>query len=245
MAINTGVLCLLYCRYKPAHSFAHWCPHYFQTTMTIDHDKHFWDRSAAKYSTSKVSDQAGFERTLERTRDFLKEGDAVLELGCGTGSAALLLAPSVRRYLATDLSPKMIGIAQEKLAANATLSGLEFRATTAESLSTEASRYNAILGFNYLHLVRDTPATMINIHKMLDDGGLFISKTPCVGEMNPLIRWVALPVMHSFGWAPYAGSFTTADLRKHIVSAGFEILADEMHSSKGNDKRPFIVARKK
>ena len=86
---------------------------------------------------------------------------------------------------------------------------------------------------------------MINIHAMLDDGGLFISKTPCVGEMNPLIRWVALPVMHSFGWAPYAGSFTTADLRKHIVSAGFEIMADEIHSSKGNDKRPFIVARKK
>ena len=77
---------------------------------------------------------------MERTRNCLKEGDAVLELGCGTGSAALLLAPSVRRYLATDLSPKMIGIAQEKLAANTTLSGLEFRATTADSLSTEAFR---------------------------------------------------------------------------------------------------------
>lgn len=216
--------------------------------MSVDDDKRFWDRSAAKYSKSNVSDQAGYERTLEKTKGFLKESDRVLELGCGTGSTALLLAPSVRQYLATDLSPKMIKIAQEKLAADAadaTLSGLEFRATTADALSKETAKYSAILGFNYLHLVRDTPATMQSIRTMLDDGGLFISKTPCVGEMNPLIGWVAIPVMHAIGLAPYAGRFTAADLKKHIVTAGFEVLVDEIHSSKGNDKRPYIVARKK
>lgn len=213
--------------------------------MNMDNDRHFWDRTADKYSTSKVSDQAGYERTLERTRNFLKKGDAVLELGCGTGSTALLLAPSVARYLATDLSPKMVAIAQEKLAANPALTGLELQATTADALAAGASKYNVVLGFNYLHLVRDTPATMQSIRTLLVDGGLFISKTPCLGDMNPLLRWVALPVMHSLGWAPYVGSFTTAELQKHIASAGFEILADEMHSSKGNDKRPFIVARKK
>ncbi|OAQ98085.1 hypothetical protein LLEC1_03901 [Akanthomyces lecanii] len=213
--------------------------------MTVDEDQHFWDGTADKYSTSKVGDQAGYERTLDRSRSFLSKDDHVLELGCGTGSTALLLASSVGRYLATDLSPKMIRIAQEKLTANPALTGLEFRATTADALSTEASSYKVILGFNYLHLVRDTPATMQSIRALLDDGGLFISKTPCLGEMNPLIRWLALPVMQRFGWAPYAGSFTAAELREHIVSAGFEILADEMHSSKGNDRRPFIVARKR
>ncbi|KAJ2980486.1 hypothetical protein NQ176_g2616 [Zarea fungicola] len=212
--------------------------------MTVDSDTKFWDAAAKKYSLSKVGDQAGYERTLDKTRSFLKESDRVLELGCGTGSTALLLAPSVSRYLATDLSPKMIEIAQEKLAKNNAISGLEFRATTAAALSTEASKYSTIIGFNYLHLVRDTPATMQSIRTMLEDGGLFISKTPCLGEMNPLIRWVGIPVMQVFGWAPSVGSFNTADLKRHIVSAGFDILVDEIHSSKGNDKRPFIVARK-
>lgn len=214
--------------------------------MTVDNDKHFWDRTAEKYSTSKVSDQAGYERTLEKTKSFLKESDHVLELGCGTGSTALVLAPGVRRYLATDLSPKMIQIAQDRLAAQPTaMTGLEFRATAADALSAEPARYHAVLGFNYLHLVRDTPATLQHIRGMLDDGGLFVSKTPCVGEMNPLIRWVALPVMHRVGWAPYADTFTTADLRRHIVEAGFEIVVDEIHATKGDDKRPYIVARKK
>ncbi|KAK3186570.1 hypothetical protein K4F52_004610 [Lecanicillium sp. MT-2017a] len=212
--------------------------------MTVEDDKSFWDRSAAKYSKSQISDQAGYEKTLDKTKSFLKESDTVLELGCGTGSTALLLAPSVRRYLATDLSPQMIEIAQKKLEANTAISGLEFRATTAQALSTEAAKFSAILGFNYLHLVRDTPATLKSIRTMLDDKGLFITKTPCIGEMNPLIRWVAIPAMHAVGLAPYAGSLTTAALKDHIRAAGFEILVDEIHSSKGNDKRPYIVARK-
>lgn len=214
--------------------------------MTVDNDAHFWDRTAEKYSKSKVGDQAGYEQTLEKTGNLLKESDRVLELGCGTGSTALLLAPLVRRYLATDLAPEMIKIGQQKKsAADSTAAGLEFRATTADSLATEAARYSVILGFNYLHLVRDTTTTLRSIHGMLDSDGLFISKTPCVGDMNPLLGWVALPVMHRFGLAPYAACFTAAGLRRDVVAAGFEIIAEEIHSSKGNDKRPFIVARKK
>ncbi len=212
--------------------------------MTADDDKVFWDRSAAKYSKSQISDQAGYEKTLEKTKSFLKDSDSVLELGCGTGSTALLLAPRVNRYLATDLSPQMIEIAQQKLDASVAISGLEFRATTVETLSTEATRFSAVLGFNYLHLVRDTPGTLQSIRTMLDDKGLFITKTPCIGEMNPLIRWVAIPAMHAVGLAPYAGSLTTAGLKHHITAAGFDILVDEIHSSKGDDKRPYIVARK-
>lgn len=214
--------------------------------MTVEHDKRFWDRAAEKYSSSKVSDQAGYERTLEKTKTFLTASDHVLELGCGTGSTALVLAPCVRRYLATDLSPKMIDIARGKLTGRPSPVdvGLELRATTADALLNDAARYNAILAFNYLHLVRDPSTTLRSIHTMLSDGGLFISKTPCVEEMNPLIGWVALPVMHAFGLAPYAASFTAASLRRSIVAAGFDVLIDELHCSKGNDKRPYIVARK-
>jgi hypothetical protein len=74
--------------------------------------------------------------------------------------------------------------------------------------------------------------------------GLFISKTPCVGDMNPLLRF-ALPPMRAIGMAPYAGVFRAADLSQHISAAGFDILATENHATKGNDNRPYIVARKR
>lgn len=212
--------------------------------MSIASDTRFWDRSSRKYARSAIADQAGYERSLDRTRALLRSGDRVLELGCGTGTTALRLAGDVQDYLATDISAGMIAIADEKHAADP-IPALIFRATTAEALASDAARFNAVLGFNYLHLVRDVPGTLRCIHALLTAGGLFISKTPCVGEMNPLIRLVLLPAMRAIGKAPYVSLFGVEDLSQHISAAGFDILATESHATKGNDSRPFIVARKR
>lgn len=211
--------------------------------MSIAADARFWDRISRKYSRSKISDQAGYERSLERTRALLTSGDRVLELGCGTGSTALRLAADVESYLATDLSAAMIAIAEEKNRA-APVPALVFRVATAESLASETGQFDAVLGFNYLHLVRDAPATLRSIHGLLGAGGLFVSKTPCLGEMNPLIRLVLLPAMRAVGLAPFVTALKAADLQRLIAAAGFEIIATERHATKGKDARPYIVARK-
>jgi ubiquinone/menaquinone biosynthesis C-methylase UbiE len=213
------------------------------TIMGIVSDTRFWDRASSKYAAGAIADPAGYERTLHRTRSLLQSADRVLELGCGTGTTALLLASNVQYYLATDISAGMITIAKEKHAAGR-IPGLVFKTTTAETLVPETPPFNAVLGFNYLHLVRDLPDTLRRIHDLLAAEGLFISKTPCVGDMNPLIRFV-LPAMRAIGKAPYAGVFRTAELTQHISAAGFDILAIENHATTNNDRRPYIVARKK
>ncbi|OAQ73948.1 UbiE/COQ5 family methyltransferase [Pochonia chlamydosporia 170] len=208
-------------------------------------DKAFWDKSAKSYSKSKVSDQPGYERTLNLSKSYLNKTDKVLELGCGTGSSAFILAPSAAKYLATDISSEMIKIANEKHEAQDQVPGLEFRVATAEDVAKDGLKFNAVLGYNYLHLLHDPWGTVRTVRDMLEDGGLFISKTACLMDMNPLMRWVLLPVMQVVGKAPHVDSFTGGELRKRIEEAGFEILLDEVHASKGDDGRPFIVARKK
>lgn len=210
--------------------------------MSTANDARFWDRTSRKYAKGTIADQAGYERTLERTRALLGPGDRVLELGCGTGTTALRLAGEVQGYLATDISTEMIAIANEKHAVDP-IPALAFRAATVEVLSPNDTQFNAVLGFNYLHLVRDLPGTLRYIHALLVPQGLLISKTPCVGEMNPIIR-LAVPAMRAIGLAPYAGVFRAADLSQQIRAAGFDILATESHASKGKDNRPYIVARK-
>lgn len=210
--------------------------------MSTASDARFWDRSSKSYAKSRISDQAGYERTLQRTSALLKPTDRVLELGCGTGTTALQLASGVENYLATDISAGMIAIADEKLAATP-IPGLAFRAAAAEALASEAARFDTVLGFNYLHLVRDLPGTLHSIHALLAPGGLLITKTPCLGDMNPLIR-LALPLMQMVGKAPYAGVFSAQELSDLITAAGFEVVSTERHASKGKDSRPFIVARK-
>jgi ubiquinone/menaquinone biosynthesis C-methylase UbiE len=212
--------------------------------MSITSDARFWDRSSRKYAKSSIADPNGYERTLERTRAYLQPEDSVLELGCGTGTTALRLADGVRSYLGTDISGGMIAIADEKLAVEP-IPALSFRTATAEELVQEESRFDAVLGFNYLHLVRNVPGTLRSIHVLLKPGGLFISKTPCLGDMNPLIRLLLLPAMRAIGKAPHVSSLGASALEQLVIGAGFDVLVRESHASEGKDQRPYIVARKR
>lgn len=204
-------------------------------------DARFWDRTSPRYAKSRIADQAGYERTVEVTRALLRPNDRVLELGCGTGSTALRLAGDVQSYVATDVSAGMIGIAKAKLD-GAVVPGLVFQRGSVENELAER-RYQAVLGFNYLHLVRDLPTTLRRIKGLLAPGGLFVSKTPCLADMNPLIRWILLPAMRATGNAPHVSVLGQRELCRHLKSAGFEIMAVEIHATKGDDNRPFIVAR--
>lgn len=217
-------------------------PENLEHDMTAADDARFWDKTAKRYAASKISDLGGYERTLERTRSFLQPNHRVLELGCGTGSTALRLADAVSFYLATDISERMISIARQKLGAEP-IPNLTFRAAIAEDLESDDQRFDVVLAYNYLHLVRDPAATLRTISRLLKPQGIFISKTPCVGEMNVMIRRLLLPFMRTVGQAPHVAVFSANELKQMVVGEQFAIVAHENHASKGSDMRPFVVAK--
>ena len=75
-------------------------------------------------------------------------------------------------------------------------------------------------------------------------GGLLISKTGCISEMNPLIPWLALPLMRAMRKAPHVLCFDAQQLQSAIVRQGLDIVSVERHGTRGKDIRVFIVARK-
>jgi ubiquinone/menaquinone biosynthesis C-methylase UbiE len=205
-------------------------------------DARFWDRIARKYAADTIKDPAGYERTLDRTRHYLNSSDMVLEVGCGTGTTALNLAPHVRRILATDVSSEMIAIGREKAAVSA-CETIDFATATPEDVPGPDNSFDAVLAFNVLHLIADRSSALRRIHRLLKPGGLFISKTPCLSEMNPLIR-LAVPVMRLIGKAPYVSFFSAAELESDLERAGFTIIERARHGSERKDPRIFLAARK-
>jgi ubiquinone/menaquinone biosynthesis C-methylase UbiE len=203
----------------------------------------FWDRLARKYAAHRIADLAGYERTLDRVRGLLGPTDDVLEVGCGTGTTALRLASATRHWLATDVSPEMIAIAREKLAADP-CRHLRFEVADAETPLAPPASLGAVLAFNLLHLVPDLDRALGVLVPMLKPGGLFISKTPCLAEMNPLITRVAVPLLRAIGKAPAVLSFDAAGLQAAFERQGLAIETVERHGSKRRDPRVFVVARR-
>jgi ubiquinone/menaquinone biosynthesis C-methylase UbiE len=208
----------------------------------IENDARFWDRIARKYAADPIADMTGYERTLERTRHYLEGDEAAFEFGCGTGTTALKLAPSLARIVATDISSEMIAIAREKAEAGGRANA-EFEVATPDAAPWPDRTFDVAFGFNVLHLVAAREAALRGVHRLLRPGGLFISKTPCLKEMNPVVR-VAIPVMQFIGKAPYVAFLSAQDLEREMTAAGFEIIERARHGSRGRDVRPFLVARK-
>ena len=208
----------------------------------IKNDAQFWDRIARKYAGDPISDMAGHERTLERTRRYLNGDETAFEFGCGTGTTALRLAPSVGRIVASDISGEMIAIAREKAAAEG-CGNIAFEVARPEAAPWPDGTFDVAFGFNVLHLVAEREAALRGVHRLLRPGGLFISKTPCLKEMNPLIR-IAVPLAQLIGKAPHVAFLSAEDLEREISAAGFEIIERARHGSRGKDVRPFLAARK-
>lgn len=200
---------------------------------------HFWDRIADKYAARPVADEAAYERKLAMTRKHLRPDMDVLEIGCGTGSTAILHAPHVRHVRATDLSPRMVAIAEGKVA-DAGLSNVTCEVGTLESLSAPEDAADMILTLSLLHLLDDLDAALARIHALLRPGGMFVSSTACIAERMSWFKFIA-PIGRKLGLIPPVHIFRAEHLRKAMRKAGFEIIEDWLPD---RGMTLFIVARK-
>jgi ubiquinone/menaquinone biosynthesis C-methylase UbiE len=205
----------------------------------MDQSAKFWDRIAKRYSKRPIADEATYQKKLEITREYLRPDMEVLEFGCGTGSTALLHAPFVKHILATDISSKMIEIAQGKADAQ-NVENVTFRCTAIDTLSLPDQTLDAVLGLNILHLVENKDAVIAKIHKMLKPGGVFVTSTACIADMMRIFR-VVVPVGRFLRLIPMVKVFSTKELQDSLTDAGFKI---DYQWQPGKNKAVFIVAKK-
>jgi 2-polyprenyl-3-methyl-5-hydroxy-6-metoxy-1,4-benzoquinol methylase len=200
----------------------------------------FWDAAAETYARSPIADEASYRTKLSVTQQHLRPDMDVLELGCGTGSTALIHAAFVRHIHAIDISEKMLAIARRKAAA-AAVTNIRFEQAAIDAFDGGEARYDAVLALSVLHLLADKEAVIGKARRWLRPGGLFVSSTPCLGDGMWYLKPV-LPVMRLIGRAPEVVTFFTArELERSFTEAGFVI---EHTWQPGRNKAVFMIARK-
>jgi len=202
----------------------------------------FWNKSAEKYSKSKIVDLASYHKKLKETQALLKPDMHVLEFGCGTGSTAIEHAPHVKSIDAIDISENMLEIARRK-ANEAGIDNIKFSRGTLPEFKAADSIADVVLGLSILHLLPDLDIHLKEVERVLKPGGYFISSTACLG--NSMWRHIKLiaPLLKKLGLMPDFFAFTENELASKISNAGFEIERQWHHGSGGITV--FIISRKK
>lgn len=120
----------------------------------------------------------------------------VLEVGCGTGSFARLLASHADRVLALDLSPEMIRVARGRSARDLNIT---FEVADVTSRRLPADRYDAITSIATLHHL-PFGATLSRLSTSLKPGGTLVvlDLYDRAGPTDNLLDLVAFPA--SYAW---------------------------------------------
>jgi len=148
-----------------------------------------WDRMAADYHHEE---DPRFAPAVDHVvaRAELRAGDAVLDLGTGTGSVALKAAQAVGpagTVLAVDISPEMLRVATSRAAATGVLN-IAFREGSAESIPADDASADAIASSLCLMFVPDRAAAARECARVLKTGGRFSAGVWGPPERNDLVH---------------------------------------------------------
>lgn len=205
-------------------------------------DPAFWNRLAEKYARQPVADPDAFERKIEITRSHMTATDVVLDVGCGTGSLALRLAPFGGQIHGMDLSSEMIRVAQGKARAQAVENVAFHVGPFDDSFDALADgSVDVLCAYSILHLVPDRTAALARIQRLLRPGGVFVSSTVCLGESWVPYRPI-LTVMRWMGKAPPVTLLKVSRLEQDVRDAGFVDI--ESPDVGAHRMIAFMVARK-
>lgn len=162
----------------------------------------------------------GRDEVLEILRDVKVEGGTVLDVGCGAGGPALVIAKSLRprRIVGIDIEPHLIELASRNVAAAGLEQVVELQCVTPGPFSFPDQTFDVAFSKDSLIHIADKLALYREVLRVLRPGGLFAASDWLSGEgagdLEGYKAWRAL-TPHGFTMR------TCEETRRDLVSAGF------------------------
>jgi ubiquinone/menaquinone biosynthesis C-methylase UbiE len=145
-------------------------------------ESRFWDRFANYYDSfiDKVFRKT-YKTILENIDSDLNLSHNVLEIGTGTGIISFSIYSKVSSIIATDISPEMVRVANQKLI-NSKIRNIDFQIQDSYNLTFPDKSFDIVIASNLFHLLYEPEKAIKEIKRVMKDNGIFIAPTFCVGE---------------------------------------------------------------
>lgn len=189
-----------------------------------DRDRDFWERKAPQYDRV-VKGLLGrpWPRVLELTATGVSGADSVLEVAAGTGLLTAVIAPRVRRVVATDYADNMLAVLVERLK-TAGNSNVECAHRDIYALGYPPGSFDVVVAGNVLHLVPDLQRALDALCHVLRPGGKLI--TPTFVHDETRISWLVSRLLVLMG-QPIHRRFTATSLRESLERRRLQVTVSE------------------
>jgi ubiquinone/menaquinone biosynthesis C-methylase UbiE len=188
-----------------------------------------------------MREQAFKQRLVEQAH--LVPGARVLDLGCGTGTLALMLAAAEPRALVVglDADPRILGIARAKpVPAGATVTWALGSASAPPFAPASFDRITSTLMLHHLTLA-EKEAALAAVRTLLRPGGeLHVAD---FGRPHTTYTWLAAAVFRYFDGAERTEANLAGRLPALMTAAGFADVAETDHWTTAFGTLTFLRAR--
>lgn len=192
---------------------------------TTEHQ--YWeDRSETFDEDSSYIVGTGLTGDIKRwLQSKFTHADAVLELGCGTGTFSEAVAPLVNDLVVTDLSDLMLNQARAKLGEH---SNVRFQKQDAYKTAFDESTFDAVLLVNLLHVVNDPASILHECSRVVrNDGRVVVADVTSQGTQLLAGMRLGLRYLRRWGRPPASSrDISLTELVRLTQEAGF-LVKDE------------------
>jgi 2-polyprenyl-3-methyl-5-hydroxy-6-metoxy-1,4-benzoquinol methylase len=206
----------------------------------MDKSEKFWNRMAGQFERRANNSKISENKTLIKTKKFLKASDIVLDYGCATGIFSIEIAGCVKKVHGLDFSSRMIEMANRKKD-ELKIENIDYAIGTIFDCRFEKESFDLLLASHILHLVEDAPKVIQRMNELLKPGGMVITATATMGETKSFIKAI-FSFLNKIGLVPRISYYKRKDVEDIITNGNFQIV--EIESLNKNNTEYFIAAKK-